>query len=113
MGCQKGIARKIVEADADYLLAVKENQPTLHRKVKALMDEAMLENYAGMAHDHFEEVDGGHGRIEKRRLWCTPEVHWVKKAKAQSARAILPPPCCVTDEHRADVFWETRCRVFL
>jgi len=81
MGCQKAIAKQVVEADADYVLAVKENQPTLHRKVKALMDEAMLENFADMAHDRFEEIDGDHGRIEKRRLWCTSEVHWVAETK--------------------------------
>jgi predicted transposase YbfD/YdcC len=81
MGCQKAIARQIVEAGGAYVLAVKENQPTLHRKVKALMDEAMLEHFNGVLHDRCEDIDGDHGRIEKRRLWCTPEVQWVEEAR--------------------------------
>lgn len=77
MGCQKDIARKIVDGRGDYYLAVKENQPQLHRKVKRLLDEAILENFADMRHDLFEQSDGGHGRIETRRVWVTPEVQWL------------------------------------
>jgi predicted transposase YbfD/YdcC len=77
MGCQKEIARQIVAGGGDYLLAVKENQPTLYQKAKSLLDEARLENFHGMKHDFFEEVEGDHGRIETRRVWCTPEVKWL------------------------------------
>jgi predicted transposase YbfD/YdcC len=77
MGCQKNIARKIVDGKGDYYLAVKENQPQLYQKVRSLLDEALLENFAGMKHDYFQESDGGHGRIETRRVWVTPEVKWL------------------------------------
>ena len=77
MGCQKNIARKIVDGHGDYYLAVKENQPQLHQKVTSLLNEAMLEKFVGMKHDHFEETNGGHGRIETRRVWITPEVNWL------------------------------------
>lgn len=78
MGCQREIARKIVDSGADYVLAVKENQPTLHQKVKAMMDEAILDAFAGMHSDYFEQTNGGHGRIETRRVWVTDEVHHLK-----------------------------------
>ena len=39
IGCQTEVARQVVEAEGDYVLAVKENQPTLHAKVKAMLDE--------------------------------------------------------------------------
>lgn len=81
MGCQKEIARTIIQGGGDYLLALKDNQPTLHRKVRGLLDEAILEGFVGMTHDRFEETDAGHGRIETRRVWCTPEVHWIKQHK--------------------------------
>ena len=42
MGCQKKIAREIVEADADYVLALKGNQETVHEEVKAYLDDAIL-----------------------------------------------------------------------
>ena len=39
MGCQKQIARQIVEADADYVLALKGNQETVHEEVKTFLDD--------------------------------------------------------------------------
>jgi len=78
IGCQKGIARSILDAGANYVLAVKENQKTLHAQVKKLLDEAILEKFHGMAHAAFEGTDGDHGRVETRRAWCTGEVQWVK-----------------------------------
>jgi predicted transposase YbfD/YdcC len=77
IGCQRDIATKIRERGGDYVLCLKQNQPTLHAKVKALLDEAILENLAApdMPGDYYEEVDGAeHGRIETRRVWCTARV---------------------------------------
>ena len=76
-GCQRGVARRIVEGGGDYVLAVKENQPGLHAKVKALLDEAILAGFAGMSHGRHESVGGGHGRVETRRAWVTDEVNWL------------------------------------
>ena len=77
MGCQRQIAQQIINQKAHYVLAVKDNQPTLHQKVKMLLDEALLSNFANMSHDYYEEIDSGHGRIEKRRVWVTDEVKWL------------------------------------
>ena len=77
MGCQKAIAAQIIGQKAHYILAVKENQPALHAKVKSLMDEAILESFKGMEHDFHQSTDKGHGRIEKRKVWCTTEVKWL------------------------------------
>lgn len=77
IGCQTEIARQITEAEGDYVLAVKENQPTLHRRVSALLDEAILDGFEGMRHDTFQSTDGGHGRVERRRVWVTDEVGWL------------------------------------
>jgi predicted transposase YbfD/YdcC len=77
MGCQKEIAAQILAQKGHYLLAVKENQPTLHAAVVGLMDEAILERFEGMSHGHFEETDTGHGRIETRRVWVSNEVKWL------------------------------------
>jgi len=78
LGCQREIAQKIVgDKQADYVLAVKENQPTLHQKVKGLLDAAMLDGFAGMSHDFFGQTDDGHGRVEGRKVWVTDEVRWL------------------------------------
>ena len=76
LGCQRDVAREVIERGGDYVLAVKANQPRLHAKVKALLDEAILDGFAGMSHGSWRAADaeGGHGRIESRRAWVTDEV---------------------------------------
>jgi predicted transposase YbfD/YdcC len=68
LGCQKEIAKLIVQAKADYLLQVKDNQPTLRDKIRTVFDEAALEGFAGYTHATAQTVDGGHGRIETRTV---------------------------------------------
>ncbi len=81
MGCQREIAGQIVKQQGHYILAVKDNQPTLHAKVKNLLDEAILEQFAGMSHGYHQESaeKDNHGRVETRRVWVTDEVRWLGK----------------------------------
>lgn len=65
-GCQKEIARQVRGQGGDYLLAVKGNQPTLHRAVQAVFDRACEADFAGVEHDGHEAVEDGHGRHEER-----------------------------------------------
>lgn len=74
IGCQREIAKQITDAKGNYILQVKQNQPTLHAKVKTLLDEAILEKLVGWKGSMFEDVDAGHGRIETRQVWLTTEV---------------------------------------
>ena len=69
MGCQKKIAQQILRGEADYVLAVKENQGRLLEDVKDLFSCGRRTGYEGMNHDFFQTVDKGHGRIETRRCW--------------------------------------------
>ena len=73
-GCQTEIAEKIVQNGGDYVLAVKENQPSLHAALKRNLDEMILENFAGVRHGFVQTVDGDHGRIETRRVWVTDQL---------------------------------------
>ena len=70
MGCQKEIAGKIVEKQADYVLAVKENQPKLRQDVERIMDEARQRGDTVGCQYH-ETVEKEHGRIETRKVWST------------------------------------------
>ena len=47
MGCQKEIAREIVEVQADYLLAVKKNQGQLYEDVRDLFEGAQEFDFEG------------------------------------------------------------------
>jgi predicted transposase YbfD/YdcC len=72
MGCQKDIAAKIVESEADYLLAVKDNQPTLAADVTAVFQEARQNPELLEAMDLHSTEEKGHGRKEIRRCWTIP-----------------------------------------
>lgn len=69
LGCNKTVVELILEGKANDVLQVKENQPTLHGKLRCLMDERILENVQGVEHDDPVDVNGDHGRIETRRVW--------------------------------------------
>ncbi len=79
MGCQKQIARQIVQQRGDYLLAVKDNHKTLHEDVRLFIDEAITGQWEGMKHDYHQDVDADHGRLEVRRCWVSDDVAWLKR----------------------------------
>ena len=86
IGCQRAVAEKVLSRGADYVLCVKDNQPTLRAKAKALLDEAVLEGAQGICGGpggFYQEVDGDHGRIETRRVWATDQVDSLGKLLTQ------------------------------
>jgi predicted transposase YbfD/YdcC len=72
IGCQRDIARAIRTKGADYLLALKDNWPTLAEEVRLF-----FEREPESAFDVFESVDGEHGRIETRRARVCHEIGWL------------------------------------
>jgi len=80
MGCQKEVAKKIIQKNGDYLLALKGNQGKLNEEIKAWFHKCEREKFADVASQACEMTDQGHGRIEIRR--CT-QVEIDKKWLAQ------------------------------
>jgi predicted transposase YbfD/YdcC len=87
MGCQKKIAKEIREADADYVLALKGNQETVHAEVKTFLDQTLVElqgprlagaklSPAAAALAAWETVEKDHGRLEIRRYYQSAELAW-------------------------------------
>ena len=72
--CQKNIAKEIVEADADYVLALKGNQGTAFTEIKSFLDEAIQRQERHLV--SLQTTDKGHGRLEVRRYWQTEKVEW-------------------------------------
>jgi predicted transposase YbfD/YdcC len=66
MGCQKEIAQIIVEQKGDYLLAAKENQPTLYAEIKAAFASAEVRPTS--THRKYVTEDKDHGRQEYRTV---------------------------------------------
>lgn len=65
MGCQTDIAAAILDAEADYVLRVKDNQAGLRADIERLFARRLAR---GAPPDH-TEIDGGHGRVETRHCW--------------------------------------------
>jgi predicted transposase YbfD/YdcC len=66
IGCQKAIASEVLDAGGDYLLAVKDNQPTLHADIAAAFAHGERLEFAGLRHDTYSTWETGHGRHEER-----------------------------------------------
>ena len=66
MGCQKDIAKKIVGAKGDYVLAVKDNQPKLHAAIKKIFSDERQADLLKMPTRQRQTSDKGHGRKDER-----------------------------------------------
>lgn len=87
MGCQKNIAKEIKEADADFVLALKGNQETVHEEVKTFLDAILQERQAPRAPGaplskaaaglvSLQTVEKDHGRVETRRYYQSDQLNW-------------------------------------
>lgn len=66
MGCQKEIAKKIKGAGGDFVLAVKDNQPTLHQAIQKYFLDAIEKDFESVPNRQYETHDKGHGRVDDR-----------------------------------------------
>ena len=79
MGCQTAIAQKIVDGDADYILALKGNQGASHEEVVEFFDDAFVCGFEADL-ERYHDIAKGHGRIDERTLWLSREVDWLRDA---------------------------------
>lgn len=82
MGCQKEIAAQITAQGGDYLLRVKDNQPTLHADLKSMFAWAENRGYSGLKHAHHDDTTKGHGRVETRRVSVLWDLGQIADARA-------------------------------
>jgi predicted transposase YbfD/YdcC len=79
MGCQRAIARKIIDKKADYIIALKGNQGRLHEDVKLFAAEQKANGFKHAKISRHETVDGDHGRIETRTYTAIHDVEWLQE----------------------------------
>ncbi len=82
MGCQRAIAQQIIEGQADYVLALKGNQPTLQQAVEHFLATGPEADAHRTACDYYDQSERGHGRVETRCYWITDELEAVLAAAA-------------------------------
>jgi predicted transposase YbfD/YdcC len=86
MGCQTEIAKSIVDGDGHYLIAVKENQPTLLKDIETTFAQAdddrvrSCDELPRPVLEVFEQHDKGHGRVEKRTVRLCRDLSWLTTA---------------------------------
>jgi len=85
MGCNPNIAQRILDAKADYLLAVKDNQPTLHADVKSYFETAPSSEV-----DRLETVGKEHGRLEVRAHRVSHVVDWLASERCYPGAPRFP-----------------------
>jgi predicted transposase YbfD/YdcC len=87
MGCQKDICQQIVDGDGDFVIAVKDNQPTLKAAVESFFEDHLERDFEDLQYRSHETTDDGHGRVEHRAYFlakvprdfaCAAEWPWVK-----------------------------------
>ena len=71
MGCQKEIAAKIIEKEADYILTLKRNHPNLFADVQLAFSDVNKD-------DCWETIDKAHGRIEIRKHYMLDKIDWLR-----------------------------------
>ena len=86
MGCQREIARQILDQGGDYVLALKKNQESLHRDVVEMFTHAQAGTIDELVVDASRTITKGHGRLEVRRYrvivdadvlaWLRDGHHW-------------------------------------
>jgi predicted transposase YbfD/YdcC len=76
MGCQVEVAKVCREQEADYVLALKENQPLMYADVQRLFEDLDASPQGSYRYEHASSFDNTHGRGEKRQCWtiADPEV---------------------------------------
>jgi predicted transposase YbfD/YdcC len=111
LGCQVEIAKQIVAQGADYVLALKGNQATLHEAVQELFEYAEEIGFTDC--DHHKTVDKGHGRIEVRQCWTTAKLDYLAYLPHLSDWPGLRTIVMVRSERRIGTETSTTTRYYL
>jgi len=77
MGCQKDIARTIIQQDAEYVLALKKNHNALYDDVSLFLQDIKANNLGPIDYQCEETVDAEHGRLDIRTYWITSDIEWL------------------------------------
>lgn len=95
MGCQTEIAKTIIDGKGDYLIAVKDNQPTLREDIEKTFVEAANDRLRSRDElgrpdvEVFEEHDKGHGRVERRTVKVCHDLSWLTTAEKWAGLAFV------------------------
>jgi predicted transposase YbfD/YdcC len=77
IGTQPDIAERIIDGEADYVLALKANKILHYEQVQLLFDRIETDRETAKLCDYHKEVAVDHGRVEIRECWATEQLQWL------------------------------------
>ncbi len=83
IGTQTNIAQTIIEAEADYVLSVKENQGHLYEDISVLFGVDQAQNFKYASLEYTKTTNKGHGRLEVRECWSTSNSEYLNLIRGQ------------------------------
>jgi predicted transposase YbfD/YdcC len=83
MGTQTNIAKTIMEAQADYVLSVKENQGHLFEDIATIFAVDQVNDFKYASYDYKKTTNKGHGRIDARECWSTSDPAYLNLVRAK------------------------------
>ena len=90
MGTQSAIAEQITTGQADYILALKGNHPTLLEQAQTGFEDAQVRQGEDIKHTQYQQAEAGHHRVESRTIWRIPAVQVFSKDQLQHWVAAIP-----------------------
>lgn len=79
MGTQRAIAEQITQQQADYILALKGNHPTLLEQAQTGFEQVQSHQGKDRDHTRYQDTEAGHHRIESRTIWQIPAAQVFSK----------------------------------
>jgi predicted transposase YbfD/YdcC len=107
MGCQTEIVEEIRQQRGHYVLAVKDNQPTLRADLQEIFEGGLDADFAGTRHDTHVTEEDAHGR-HTRRMYDAIEIprDHPQRKRWRDLRTLVLATSCVTEGGKET--WETR-----
>jgi len=113
IGCQTEIAAQIVEQEADYVLAVKGNQGTLHEDIADLFAGFEEHQFQAVDYDYHKTVNKDHGRIEIRECWVVTRPDYIAYLRRHQAWPQLTSLVKIVSERRINGQTTVKIRYFI
>jgi len=110
MGCQRAIAQKIIDKNADYVFGLKGNQGSLRKDVDLFITEQQTKNFADTTISRAETIDADNGRIETRVTTVIHDIEWLRKRHGWPGLNCI---AIVESTREADGVIETDTRLYI
>ena len=110
MGCQKEIAKQIIDGGGDYILPVKDNQPNLLADIRECLAKALDCNFKDYCWDRWDTFESGHGRQEKRSCLILNNPVGIRNEKAWEGLKVIG--MCIS-ERKVKGEWSEEVRYFI